>query len=418
MKLIQTTLLSGLASVIRIGTGVVSTKIIAVYLGAPGVVLLAQFTSVLSIVQLFGSGVNAAVVKYVSEYRQDEKRLLGILGTAFMITLGTTVLASVLLVLFSRYAAIQLLKSPDYQVSVMVGGLLLVAQSINNYYLSVLNGIKDIKTYFALNVISACLGLGSFALLAVVGGIKGALVAQSVAQVIVLGPMWVAVKRHGWFGPKRLVGCFEVSTVPTILRFVGMMAVSTVVSNMALIFVRDRMIEGVSLDAAGYWQGVVRLSDAYMALITTSLATYYLPRLSEISAPRELRRELAQGYALIMPLINGLAFCVYWFRDLAISLLYTESFRPMRELFAFQLVGDVLKMASWLLGYLTVAKAMAGWFVFSEIFHNVVFVGSATALIREFGAIGVTYAYALSYGIFLILMVVLFHRLIFLSRPI
>src|SRR5437879_7499837 len=112
VKLVQTTLLSGLASVIRIGTGIASTKIVAVYLGAPGVVLLAQFASVLSIAQLFGSGVNAAVIKYVSEYRQDEKRLLSVLGTAFMITIGTTALASLLLLLLGRAVSIYLLKSP------------------------------------------------------------------------------------------------------------------------------------------------------------------------------------------------------------------------------------------------------------------------------------------------------------------
>ncbi|MCV5540592.1 O-antigen flippase, partial [Escherichia coli] len=67
----------------------------------------------------------------------------------------------------------------------------------------------------------------------------------------------------------------------------------------------------------------------------------------------------------------------------------------MKPLFTWQIIGDVFKIASWLLAYVMLAKAMTRIFIISEIFFSVTFVLLSYFFIKSEGTIGVTYAYCL-----------------------
>ncbi|ETJ31844.1 Protein wzxE, partial [human gut metagenome] len=54
-------------------------------------------------------------------------------------------------------------------------------------------------------------------------------------------------------------------------------------------------------------------------------------------------------------------------RDFAIWLLLSNKFTAMRDLFAWQLVGDVLKVGAYVFGYLVIAKATLRFYILAEI---------------------------------------------------
>lgn len=47
----------------------------------------------------------------------------------------------------------------------------------------------------------------------------------------------------------------------------------------------------------------------------------------------------------------------------------------MLELFPYQFLGDIIKIASWLISYLMIAKAMARLFITMEIIFSFLLVG-------------------------------------------
>jgi antigen flippase len=59
----------------------------------------------------------------------------------------------------------------------------------------------------------------------------------------------------------------------------------------------------------------------------------------------------------VLPAVAAVSFCVWLLRDVAIWLLFSDKFTAMRDLFAWQLVGDVLKVGAYVFGYLVIAKA-------------------------------------------------------------
>lgn len=76
----------------------------------------------------------------------------------------------------------------------------------------------------------------------------------------------------------------------------------------------------------------------------------------------------------------------------------------MAELFLYQLIGDVIKIAAWLLGYIMVAKAITKLFIFSEIFFVWSFVGFVVLFVNMYGLIGVTIAFLVNYLIYMIFL--------------
>lgn len=107
----------------------------------------------------------------------------------------------------------------------------------------------------------------------------------------------------------------------------------------------------------GNWEAMTRLSGAYLMLVTTTLGVYYLPRLSELKTFHEIKHEVYTGYKFIFPLALVGGLVVYLLREWIIKLLFTESFMPMQELFLWQIIGDILKIGSWILAYLMLGKA-------------------------------------------------------------
>ena len=86
--------------------------------------------------------------------------------------------------------------------------------------------------------------------------------------------------------------------------------------------------------------------------------------------------------------------------------------KPMLELFKWQLIGDVVKVASWLLAYVMVAKAMTRVFIYTEIGFSIVFVLSSIIFMNNFGLVGITYAFSLNYLLYFIMMLLTFRKIL------
>ena len=59
--------------------------------------------------------------------------------------------------------------------------------------------------------------------------------------------------------------------------------------------IRNHLGLAFGLKAAGYWEALMRVSNLYLMLVTTPLAVYYLPTLSQIVNRADLRREICRG---------------------------------------------------------------------------------------------------------------------------
>jgi antigen flippase len=150
-------------------------------------------------------------------------------------------------------------------------------------------------------------------------------------------------------------------------KFTLMALITSVTIPLAYVMMRNLLAAHYSWDDVGIWQGVSSISDAYLQFITASFSVYLLPTLSRLATKQEITREIVKSLRFVLPAVAAVSFCVWLLRDVAIWLLFSDKFTAMRDLFAWQLVGDVLKVGAYVFGYLVIAKASLRFYILAEV---------------------------------------------------
>ena len=88
----------------------------------------------------------------------------------------------------------------------------------------------------------------------------------------------------------------------------------------------------------------------------------------------------------------------------------TEKFLPSAPLYGAQFIGDAIKIASWLLAYTLLAKAMKTAYILGEIIFSITYVLFCYWFLDSFGLIGAVYGFLINYLLFWIFMLFLIKR--------
>ncbi|OPB86954.1 O-antigen translocase [Elizabethkingia ursingii] len=417
MKLIKTTLFSGLITFIRLASGFVSTKVVAMLIGAPGVAVVGAFANFISIILAFANGaINNGIVKYSSEYKPDEQKSKELFSTSFKISFFCSVLTGIVLIIFASFFSVLIFSTNIYSEIIIVLGLSIVLYSLNTMLISILNGRGLIEIYTLVNTIGSIVGLILTILLVYYFKVKGALYAMIFAQTVIFLFTAIIVLRKteinfSWFRLK-----FNKDIAKGLYKYSFMAITSALTVPVSQILVRNTIIHFEGLEKAGLWQGMMRVSDAYLLVITTALATYYLPKISSILNIKELRAEIRTGYKYIFPATLIITIVIFFAKDIIIQILYTNSFYSMRELFLWQLLGDFFKIMAFILAYVMLAKAQMKIYIGSEIFFSALYVVLSFILVKQIGAIGATIAFAVNYFIYMIFLFIYYNNLIFYKK--
>lgn len=405
MSLVKTSLLNGIAVAVKVASALMLNKILAVYVGPAGYAIIGQFQNAVSIVVSLAGGVVATgVTKATAQHYDDETRQHAVWQTAIRFSLGASLIAGVSLLFVGDWLSAWLLHRADMSSVFVWLALTLPAMAANNLLLAIVNGKKEVGIYVIANIIGSLLSLLVIGLLAYNFGLYGALVAFTINPAIVLLSTATMVARRDWFKAKFLWGQMNRPALRELSGF-GLMGLTSALSvPISYMLIRDHLATNLGLTAAGYWQASWRISEIYLMLVTTTLSVYYLPRLAEIRSVTELKTEIAKVYCFVMPIVILGALTIYLLRDFIINTLFTPDFLPMRELFPWQLAGDVLKIGSWVLAFIMLGRAMVKVFVLTEITFSLSFVLLSWFLARQYGLVGVPMAYATNYVLYWIAM--------------
>jgi PST family polysaccharide transporter len=414
LKLIKTSFFSAIITFIRIAAGFVAGKVIALFTGPAGVALIGQFTNFITIILTFANGaINSGVIKYTAEFKDDEVQLKKLFSTSLKISVYCSGIFGVLLLIVASYISQFLFHSSLYCNPIRVLGITIILYSLNSLLIAILNGLQQIKKYTLVNTAGSIIGLLFTVILVFYFKILGALYALVLTQSIVFFVTLVLIIKSDWFSWSFFKQPFDKETAKKLSHYTLMAITTTLCMPIAQIVLRNLVIEKFGVNSAGYWQGMMRISDGYLMLITTSLSTYYLPKLASLNGNRELRKEILQGYKIILPLVFISCLSIYILRFYIIKILFTEEFNTMSELFLFQLIGDFFKIAAWILAFLMVAKSMTKIFIITEIIFTFNYVLLSHICISLFKLKGLTIAFAINYFLYLIVMIILFRNLLF-----
>ncbi|WP_418185375.1 O-antigen translocase [Aliarcobacter vitoriensis] len=413
MTLIKTSILTAISTAIKILNGLVVTKIIAIYIGPAGLALLASFQNFTSIVMTFATaGLNSGIVKYTAEYSSlIRKRKLW--STSVKITFIFTAICSFFMFIFNKQLSVYFFQTFEYKDIFTLFSITLFMFSLNTVLLSILNGQKEITKLTIINIFSSFVGLLFTGILTYYYNLYGALVSNVLGQTIVLFITIYFLLKTNWFKIKMFIGRIDNDELKKLSHFFLMALVSALTLPVSQIIIRNYISDNLSLESAGYWEAIWRISSTFTMFITTILTVYYLPKLASLKTDIELKNELFYGFKIIIPLTLFCIFFIYILKDFIILVLFTKDFLPVKELFLYQLMGDVFKIFSFLIGYLLIAKALTKKYILIQIIFMISFVFLSILCINYMGLVGVTISYFINYIILSLVMIVMFRKILF-----
>ena len=416
MNFIKTSFLSGLSTGISLLARLISTKIVAVYLGTNGMFLLGQLKDFLRLGNTISSfGIENGIVKYVAEFEEQKENLSNIIGTSFRINIISAFFVSLVILVFKNQISTFLQIDFDKNFYFFLLVISVISASIHTCFLSIYNGLNRIKLFVIVNIISNIVSAIILVLFVLKMQIIGAFYALVINQILslIINIIFYAVYKPfliQWIFKKYINEYFKKLSSFSIMAIVG--PVCLIISSF---IVRDYLYDKFGADYAGSWEAMWRISAIYLLFLITTFKFYLIPTFSKLN-DIELKKEVFKIWKIVVPIIILITTAVYFSKNIIINLLLSDEFILINSIIFFHLIGDIIKINCWVLGNIMISKAKTKSFVFFQIEWSLLFVTLSYVFIEKYGFVGVSISYFVTYIIHFSLLNIYFKKLLWINK--
>ncbi|MBK9785785.1 MAG: O-antigen translocase [Betaproteobacteria bacterium] len=360
----------GGASVINIIVGLLRIKVAAVLLGPAGVGLIGLLTSLAGTASaVAGLGVGVVGTRQIAEAtgRNDAATLAAARRALFWGSLALALLGAAVFWSLRGVLAVRVLG--DASLSGDVGWLaLVVALTVAAAsQTALLNGMRQIGDLARVSVLSALLstvlGIGAL-LLWGRGGLMVFVIAAPLASFL-MGHVYVARL------PKIDAPRTALPVIAGQWRILAQLGIAFMIAGLAStlgqLLVRTLVQRQLGAEALGYFQAASTISMTYIGFVLAAMGTDYYPRLTaaihdHAAVNRMVNEQTEVALLLAGPVFLAMLGLAPW----VIQLLYSSTFDPAADVLRWMVLGDVLKVASWPLGFIILAAGNGRTFMLTE----------------------------------------------------
>lgn len=161
----------------------------------------------------------------------------------------------------------------------------------------------------------------------------------------------------------------------------------------------------------GLYQAGYTVINSYIGVFFTGIWIEYYPRLSALVHSKRSTRlavshEIITCNLIIMPITAALIAC----DSLMIRVLYAESFMPMLPLITVGMAGVTLRATSWCLAHVILARGDGRTYLITESLSAVAMLALNVAGYHYGGFTGLGIAYVVWYGLYTLITMVVYTR--------
>jgi PST family polysaccharide transporter len=357
--------------------------------------------------------VQSGVLQNVAKNHSDKILVADFVRKIFWILIIVSLSLSLLLIFGNSFIG-NLIFNQNYQYyfALYFIAFLLPFQILHLFFITVLNGLSYYKKVTQISIYGYIMSLLISFVLIWFYGINGALVSLSISSFFLfLFSSYFFFKAF----PFQLI-CKEKNVDFSILKGLipfGIMSLFTaIVTPIIYIFIRNSITNEVSIEASGWFEAMQRISGFYFMFISTLVSFYFLPEMIKANTDNEKLSLTKKFFYQVIPIFLLVLIAIYFCKDYIIKLLLTPNFSQVRNLFFWQLIGDLFKAMSLILGIrFYVLKDVKGYLI-TESISFIVFFITAFLFIPLFGATGAVLSYAVTYFIYLLVLIFYFRKLI------
>ena len=408
--LFKITSLNSVHILLKLIFGFITSKALALFVGANGMAYVGNFRAFLNVLENFSLlGIQNAVVKYVSEFQNDRSKLKSVLATFGLLLLTSSIAISLFLILGANYLSKQIFNHSEIYSYVFYSiAVVFPLYVFSTFCISVVNGFQEYKNVIHIQIISSVFALIFSVFFIYYYSTIGALVSLIFAPIFVFFVSLFYLKKHIRFRDVLSIEFFDFKIVKNLSEYVLMALVSGVIGSFVLLEIRTDIVAITGLQQAGIYEGLQRISSYYLLFVSSIMAIYFYPKLAETNSNS---KEIVLHYLkTIIPLFTIGLVIIYFLRKLIIQVLFSSEFESMESLFLWQLIGDVLKATSLIFGTLLIAKKQTKVFIITEIISLCIMYFSSNLMLHSIGINGIVQAYAFTYLIYLVVLVIYFRK--------
>ena len=393
--------------ILRSVLGLISQKLIAVYLGPNGVALLGNLKNALALFGLVSTtGIDQGVLKYQSEFENRPEVLKKLYDTSAAYAFVGSIAVFCGLFFGSNYFSLYLFNSVAYAYLFIILAFTVPFMAFFNLCFAVVNGKSNYKKATLISFTSYTLITALVIALVLIYKLPGALLAITLTPIAQIVELYIFAKKEVLLFLKVKIK-FHVFFKDKLYQYIIMAIAAVVLSNVVDLQLRHYLIKKLSVSEAGYWTSMTSLSNYYLSFLTGVYSLYVLPKYAKINNLKDFKMELLHIYKIIIPIFAIMFLGIYFFRVYIIQILFTEDFLPMQNLFKWQLLGDLVKIMSMVLAYQFIAKKMWKLYILTEAISYIILYIFGVYFVKKMGVEGIVFAHFLRCIMYLLMVALL-----------
>jgi PST family polysaccharide transporter len=413
-EILKSSALIGFSTLINIAIGIVRTKAMAVWLGPADFGLMGLYGSIADFAQtLAGMGVNASGVRQIAAAagEGDTDRIARAVVVLRRTAVFLGLFGAALVVVFSRPISDLTFGSNQHATAVKALSAIVLFGCLSGAQTAFVQGMRRVSDLVKMGILSAT--LGAIVSLSMVyafreEGIVPALICGAAMSLIV---SWSYSRKVQIRTPSLTL--VEIGREAADLLKLGFaMMASGLMMTGASYAIRVFILHQLGFEAAGLYQSAWALAGMCVGVILGAMGTDFYPRLTaaaedNVTCNRLVNEQTQVGILLAAPGV----IATLTLASLVLTMFYSSKFQDAVDVLRWLCLGMALRVISWPMGYIIIAKGARNLLFWSECVWTAVYVALAWVCLAAFGLNGAGAAFFAAYVVHVLMVYVIARKL-------
>jgi enterobacterial common antigen flippase len=374
-SILRSTAILSSSSIATLIVGLLSAKIYAVLLGPTGLGFLGLLQSLVGLMGLLaGAGIGTGLVRMGASAlaKDDEEQVAALQRSVWYLFWAFGLSVALLMIILREPLSMWMLGSSEHSNSVVlvtVALLFTLASGIQVSRLNAYHRVGALAQYGVLNSVAAAAFSASMVWFWGVDGIVPATISSAVMSWVIA--TWLTRRElpQPNASPSRRS---LIDATRALLNFGVPYSASMLVGTGVHFVLPPLVLYVLGTQEVGWYRAAVAISVTYLGFLLTAMGMDYYPRLSAArDQPAKLVHLVNEQLRLILLLIVPLIFGLLALAQYLVPLIYSSEFRPSVQILEWQLIGDLLKFASWTMGTVVLARSRSRTIFGTELLAGV-----------------------------------------------
>ena len=384
---------------------IIKSKIVAIWLGTTGFGIISIFNSSTSLISsLSNLGLQSSSVRDIAAAAasSDKEALSHKVSLTKKLAIITSVLGALITIVLSPILSNSFFKSFDYTVPFIFLSLVILFTGLSHQNNAVLQGTRSIRYLANSTLLSSLLGLLCSIPLFFFLREKGIVFSLILTAVF-------AYLCSSRFVRKLSITVNRLSLTDTvregwpIVKLGIFIALSNNVAYLIQFLLKAYISNKGGVGDIGLFQAGWSLNAQYVGLIFMAMSKDYYPRLCQcVGDNKAMERKVIEQSEIGLLLLAPMIALMISFISPVIILLYSKEFLSITSMTTLLLVGTIVQVASWGIGYVFLAKNDGRVYFFNEVLTKLIMLPLYILGYSLYGLEGLGYSFILNQVIYFI----------------